>query len=533
MIGVVGDGRQVFADHFVRMAGVAEAVKISKPYKLASREFHPENTEIPVNGVQVGSKQILVIAGPCSVESREQIMETALTVRESGAHALRGGAYKPRSSPYSFQGMGEEGLQLLAEAREATGLPIVTEVLAPEQVPLIARYADVLQIGSRNMQNFALLNAVGASQRPVLLKRGLMSTIDELLMAAEYILSNGNRHVMLCERGIRTYEQSTRNTTDINAIPVLKALTHLPVILDPSHSTGHWELVTAVAHAGIAAGADGLIVEVHPNPDVALSDGGQSLKPKRFTELIEQVEAVAKAVGRTMERETDKMKTPTEFGGVGFMNEPDFTRTSLALPQAEITIIGLGLMGGSLAQALRGKCRRVTGYDPDPETRAYAAKQNIVDRFAADPTAALSGAQVVILAAPIQGILAWIERLMNHQQPAFIIDIGSTKVAICQALTGLPVHLAAVGGHPMCGKERAGIAHADPTLFQGAPFSFVRLSNSTTASCQVAKSLAHAVGAHPVWIDAATHDRWTAATSHVPYLLASALIRATPLEASP
>jgi 3-deoxy-7-phosphoheptulonate synthase len=246
----------------------------------------------------MGSQEVVIMAGPCSVESRTQILEIAHAVREAGARALRGGAFKPRTSPYSFQGMGEKGLELLAEAREATGLPIVTEVMSPELVPLVASYADVLQIGARNMQNYALLHAAGESQQPVLLKRGMSATIEELLMAAEYILSHGNRRVMLCERGIRTYETATRNTTDINAIPVLKEVTHLPVVLDPSHSTGQWEYVTAIARAGVAAGADGLIIEVHNQPEKALSDGGQSLRPERFAELVRQVRAIAEAVGR-------------------------------------------------------------------------------------------------------------------------------------------------------------------------------------------------------------------------------------------
>ena len=235
------------------------------------------------------------------MESRSQLLETAIAVREAGAHALRGGAFKPRTSPYSFQGLGEAGLELLVEARELTGMPVVTEIMAPEQISLLTRYTDVLQIGARNMQNYALLNAVGESRHPVLLKRSMMASIEELLMAAEYILSHGNRRVMICERGIRTFETSTRNTTDINAIPVLKSLTHLPVLLDPSHSTGHWEYVSAVARAGIAAGADGLIVEVHNHPSQAMSDGAQSLKPERFAELVSQVRAVAEAVGRKLE----------------------------------------------------------------------------------------------------------------------------------------------------------------------------------------------------------------------------------------
>lgn len=300
VIGAVGDGRPVIRDQFLHLPGVDRVIPITRPYKLASREFISENSLFPLDGVRVGDNGVVLIAGPCSVENRSQLLETAHAVREAGAHALRGGAFKPRTSPYSFQGLGEEGLQLLAEAREATGMPVVTEIMAPEHIPLLTRYADVLQVGARNMQNYALLHAVGESQHPVLLKRGLMASIDEMLMSAEYILSHGNRRVMLCERGIRTFETSTRNTTDINAIPVLKALTHLPVILDPSHSTGHWEYVTAIARAGIAAGADGLIVEVHNSPADALSDGGQSLKPERFAELVKQARAIAEAVGRSM-----------------------------------------------------------------------------------------------------------------------------------------------------------------------------------------------------------------------------------------
>lgn len=300
VIGAVGDRRPVILDQFLHLPGVDRVLPISRPYKLASREFRPEDSIFPLDGVQVGGDEIVIIAGPCSVESRSQLLETAHAVREAGAHALRGGAFKPRTSPYSFQGMGEAGLELLAEARQITGLPIVTEVMTPEQISLVVRYADVLQVGARNMQNYALLHAVGESQQSVLLKRGMMASIEELLMAAEYILSHGNRRVILCERGIRTFEDATRNTTDINAVPVLKALTHLPVILDPSHSTGHWQYVNAIARAGIAAGADGLIIEVHPNPELALSDGGQSLKPERFAELVTQIKSIAQAVNRSL-----------------------------------------------------------------------------------------------------------------------------------------------------------------------------------------------------------------------------------------
>jgi 3-deoxy-7-phosphoheptulonate synthase len=298
IIGVIGDDRPIDRGQFEAIEGVEKTIPVLKPFKLASRDMHPADTLVPLNGKAVGGEEVVIIAGPCSVESRSQIIETAQAVKEAGAAALRGGAFKPRTSPYSFQGMGEEGLLLLAEAREATGLAVVTEAMAPEQVPLVAKYAEVIQIGARNMQNYNLLNAAGESGVKVLLKRGMMSTIEELLMSAEYILAKGNSQVMLCERGIRTFEKYTRNTTDINAIPVLKQMTHLPVILDPSHSTGKWEYVSAVAKAGVAAGADGLLVEVHPDPSQALSDGAQSLKPEKFAQLVREVRRVAEAVGR-------------------------------------------------------------------------------------------------------------------------------------------------------------------------------------------------------------------------------------------
>jgi 3-deoxy-7-phosphoheptulonate synthase len=305
IIGAIGDGRPINRDQFVLMPGVDRIVPISRPYKLASREFIPQDSTFPLDGVEIKPGEVILIAGPCSVESRQQIIESAYAVREAGAHALRGGAFKPRTSPYSFQGLEEAGLEMLAEARALTGLPVVTEVMSPEQVPLVSKYADVLQIGARNMQNYTLLHAAGESERSVLLKRGFSASVNELLMAAEYILSHGNNRVMLCERGIRTFETATRNTTDINAIPVLKAHTHLPVILDPSHGTGHWEYVQSIARAGIAAGADGLMIEVHPHPEEALSDGGQSLKPERFAELVTQIRAIAEAMGRSLAPQPD------------------------------------------------------------------------------------------------------------------------------------------------------------------------------------------------------------------------------------
>jgi len=300
IIGVIGGERSLRESAFRAMEGVEKVVRVLKPFKLASREFHPHDTVVPINGVPVGAKRIVIMAGPCAVESREQIIETALAVKEAGARVLRGGAFKPRTSPYSFQGLGYKGLELLAEARQETGLAIVTEAMAPEQVPLVGECADIIQVGARNMQNYSLLHAVGELGKPVLLKRGMMCTMEELLMSAEYILSHGNYRLMLCERGIRTFETYTRNTLDISAVPILKQLTHLPVIVDPSHAAGNWEWVTPLSMAALAAGADGLLIEVHPHPDQALSDGMQSLRPERFAELVAKVRQVALAVEREL-----------------------------------------------------------------------------------------------------------------------------------------------------------------------------------------------------------------------------------------
>src|SRR5512145_2660066 len=300
IIGAIGETHSIPTERFEGLDGVEAVQRITQPYKLASRQFHPENSILPIDGFTVGGEEIAVIAGPCAVESRSQIAETALAVKEAGACALRGGVFKPRTSPYSFQGLGEEGLVYLAEAREKTGLPIVVEIMSQVQIDVMVKYVDVLQIGARNMQNYNLLRAVGETRTPVLLKRGLSATIEELLMSAEYILAGGNQRVMLCERGIRTFETATRNTTDINAIPVLKNLTHLPVILDPSHSTGHADYVAAIARAAVAAGADGLIVEVHPDPAKALSDGKQSLRPEKFAEMVKQVGQIAQIMGRRL-----------------------------------------------------------------------------------------------------------------------------------------------------------------------------------------------------------------------------------------
>jgi 3-deoxy-7-phosphoheptulonate synthase len=279
---------------------VESVMPVQQPFKLASREVRPEPSEVRVNGISIGGKAIVVMAGPCSVESEEQVREVADAVKAAGAKILRGGAFKPRTSPYAFQGLKEQGLKYLADARKRTGLPVVTEVLETESVELVAQYTDILQIGARNIQNFTLLRRVGEMGKPVLLKRGMATSIQEFLLSAEYILAAGNPNVILCERGIRTFETSTRFTLDLNAVPVLKKLSHLPVVVDPSHGTGHWDLVAPMAKGAVACGADGLIIEVHPKPEEALSDGPQSLKPSKFVQLMRELRPVAEAVGRSL-----------------------------------------------------------------------------------------------------------------------------------------------------------------------------------------------------------------------------------------
>ena len=307
VVAVLGAVYPELLDEFAVLDGVDSVVRISKPFKLASREVKEEDTIVKVGPLEIGNGRLVMMAGPCSVDTEENVMETARAVKAAGAHILRGGAFKPRSSPYAFRGHGEKGLKILAQARAETGLPIVTEVMDARDVDLVARYADVLQMGSRNMQNFALLDEVGKAHMPVLLKRGMWATIEEWLLAAEYILSHGNRDVILCERGIRSYETATRFTFDINAIPVIKRVSHLPIIGDPSHAVGKWYLVPPIALAAIAAGVDGLLIEVHPNPDQALSDGPQSLTPANFEKLMEQVRTLAEATGRPVAPSIDEL----------------------------------------------------------------------------------------------------------------------------------------------------------------------------------------------------------------------------------
>ena len=301
VFGVVGDTSQVDPKRIEANKHVESVVRVSSPYKKASRMFHPEDTIVEVNGIHIGGKEkIVVIGGPCSVEGKDMICHIAHEVKDAGGVMLRGGAYKPRTSPYAFQGMGTEGILALAQARKQTGLPVVTELMSADKLDEFVEYVDVIQIGARNMQNFDLLKAVGKTNKPVLLKRGLANTIEEWIISAEYILSEGNTNVMLCERGIRTFEPYTRNTLDLSVVPIIKKKTHLPIIIDPSHATGDWELVEAASLAAIAAGADGLIVEVHDHPECAWSDGAQSLKPDNFKELIRKGKAIAGVIGRAM-----------------------------------------------------------------------------------------------------------------------------------------------------------------------------------------------------------------------------------------
>jgi len=312
ILGVIGDVENLASVPFYAFKGVEEIIRIMKPYKLASREFKDFDTIVKVKDITIGGKEVIVMAGPCVVENEQQIFETARYVKAAGAKILRGGAFKPRTSPYSFQGLGEEGLKLLAQVGKETGLAVVTEVMSVNQVELVGKYTDIFQVGARNMQNFVLLKELGKTKKPILLKRGMSATIEELLLSAEYILSQGNYEVILCERGIRTFENYTRNTLDLSAVPALKRLSHLPIIVDPSHATGRWRLVSPMAKAAIAVGADGLLIEVHPDPKSSLSDGAQTLRLDTFTQLMKELSPIVQAVGRELgtsaEYDLERMK---------------------------------------------------------------------------------------------------------------------------------------------------------------------------------------------------------------------------------
>ena len=300
IVGVIGDKKIIANLELQMMAGVDKTVRITEKYKLVSRDFHPEDTIIDVDGIKIGGSEIIVMAGPCAVENLDQLRESATAVKKYGAKFLRGGAFKPSTSPYDFQGLGEDGLKLLKQVGDEFGLKIVTEIVDKDDIELFCEYADILQVGARNMQNFQMLKALGKCKKPILLKRGLSATISEWLNAAEYIMSGGNEQVIFCERGIRTYETFTRNTLDLSAVAAIKELSHLPIIADPSHGTGRWKMVAPMARAAIAAGADGLIIEVHPHPEKALSDGDQSLTPEAFKDLMENLGGIAKVMGKTL-----------------------------------------------------------------------------------------------------------------------------------------------------------------------------------------------------------------------------------------
>ena len=300
IVGVIGDKKKIANLEMNMMEGVEKTVRITEKYKLVSRDFHPADSVIDAGGVKIGGDHLVIMAGPCSVESLEQLREAARCVKEGGAQFLRGGAFKPRTSPYDFQGLGDEGLKMLRTVADEFGLKVITEVVDHDDIDLVGAYADVLQVGARNMQNFQMLKALGKARKPVLLKRGLSATISEWLNAAEYIMAGGNENVILCERGIRTYETFTRNTLDLSAVAAVKELSHLPVIVDPSHGTGRWQMVRPMARAAVAAGADGLIIEVHPHPEVALSDGDQSLKPKNFEAVMHEISQIANIMGKTL-----------------------------------------------------------------------------------------------------------------------------------------------------------------------------------------------------------------------------------------
>jgi len=312
ILGVIGDVENLASVPFYAFNGVEEIIRIVKPYKLASREFKSFDTTVKVKDVVIGGKEVIIMAGPCVVENEKQIFETASYVKAAGAKILRGGAFKPRSSPYSFQGLGEEGLKLLAQAGEETGLAVVTEVMSVNQIELVGKYTDIFQVGARNMQNFVLLKELGKIKKPILLKRGMSASLEELLLSAEYILSQGNYEVILCERGIRTFENYTRNTLDLSAVPALKRLSHLPIIVDPSHATGRWRLVSPMSKAAIAVGADGLLIEVHPDPKSSLSDGAQTLKLDTFAQLMKEIKPIVQAIGRELgtsaEYDLERMK---------------------------------------------------------------------------------------------------------------------------------------------------------------------------------------------------------------------------------
>lgn len=511
LLGAVGKAKKpVDVRDLKLLPGVGRVLRVAEPYKLVNRLMQPEGTMVDVAGVRIGGDELVVIAGPCAVESRDQMRRSAAVVRAAGATILRGGAFKPRSSPYSFQGLGEEGLRYLREAADEQGMGCVTEVVDPADVELVASYADMLQIGARNMQNFRLLAAVGAVGKPVLLKRGLAATLEELLMSAEYIAAAGSPNVVLCERGVRTFEPKTRNTMDLSAIPVLRELTHLPIIADPSHATGVRAWVAPMARAAVAAGADGIIVEVHPEPDKALCDGAQSLTPPGIEELVAELRIIAPAVRRRLPGPPRELHRK--------LKEPIFETACL---------VGVGLMGASLALSLResGAVKRLVGVDRADQVTAVRSA-GVVDevRPLEELSEAVKGADLVVLAAPVRNIIEQLEQIAPHLAPGTVVtDVGSTKVRICAAADLLPKGVHFIGGHPVAGSERRGAAAADPLLFHDAAWLLCPTEAVPEEATSKLRRVIESLGAHPLGISAERHDRLAAAVSHVPHLVAAAL----------
>ncbi len=511
VLGAVGSPESPVDPRDLEMLeGVREVHRVQRSFKLVDRACQPEGSVIDVAGVRIGGDEFTVIAGPCAVESREQMLRAAREVKSGGAHILRGGAFKPRTGPYSFQGLEDEGLKYLREAGDSQKLPVVTEVIDAKDVDLVGRHADMLQVGARAMQNFRLLTALGKSSKPVLLKRGMAATLEEFLLAAEYIVANGNPRVVLCERGVRTFEPWTRNTLDLSAIPVLKKLTHLPILVDPSHATGVRDYVAPMARAAAAAGADGIIIEVHPEPDQALCDGAQSLDAEQFGALMADLRIIAPAVHRRMSVAPRSLTRTLE--------SPLFERAVL---------IGVGLMGGSLALALReiNAVGTLVGVDVASE-RAAIESAGVVDKFftVEEMAEALDGADLVVLASPVESIVETIGKIAPLLKPgALLTDLGSTKQAICKAAERLAGKVAFVGGHPMAGSERRGAAHANPLLFQDAAWALCPVGDIPSQILDSWRSIIERIGAHPFDLDAQRHDHLAAAVSHVPHLVAVAL----------
>ena len=518
------------------LPGVHEVLRISEPYKLASRTFKPEGTVVSVGDVRIGGDEVIVMAGPCSAETEKQVRDAAAAVRRAGAKIFRGGAFKPRSSPYSFQGLGEEGLRLLRDAANAENLKLVTEVMDLSQIEVIEKYADIFQVGARNMQNFTLLRELGHARKPVLLKRGISATIEEWLLSAEYVLSGGNNDVILCERGIRTFETATRNTFDISAIPVVKKLSHLPVIADPSHGAGRRDMVAPMARAAVAAGVDGLIIEVHCDPDHALSDGAQSMFPSQFDRLMAELRIIAPAIGRSICLEpVARRGWGSRSGTMKELPVLQPTRREGAPPIFEkIGIVGLGLIGGSIALKARElwPTSLVIAVD-DKDVLETAMRLHAID-VAADDLIVLAEADLVVLAAPVKQNIALLEKLDEYvSKPAIVTDTGSTKREIVAAARALPPRFTFIGGHPLAGAARGGLEHARPDLFAGRPWLLTpdpldggrRLQPSAAGTVEKLSSFITALGSTPRTLAVDAHDRLVAFLSHLPQLTASALMQ--------